>query len=138
MTVLTPTETTLVRKSFIIILSNLNNDTDLAKMVYEKLFKVAPQARGMFSQNMALQEEKLVSMLTQLVMSIGQPNVLNGLIFQLGTSHKAYGVEAAHYDILKEVLIDTFTTIAPEDFTPPTVTAWAKLYDAVANGMQNV
>lgn len=89
----------------------------------------------MFSGSMRVQAEKLTAMFIRIVGNLTKPEALAAQIKMLGKSHAGYGVEAAHYAVLKGVIVSVFQREAPDVFDAPTLTAWGKAYDILAAGM---
>jgi hemoglobin-like flavoprotein len=54
----------------------------------------------------------------------------------LGTKHVSYGVEAAHYDVIGQALLDTLALGLGEGFTPEVKAAWAQIYGVIATTMK--
>lgn len=138
MPLLTPAEIGRIKKSFDALLEALENDTDLAHRIYIRLFELSPESKAMFNTRMNIQEEKLVAMLSRLIGALSDETKLTALVMSLGKTHKDYGVKAHHYVILKQAITMAFLDVAPTAFDAPTVDAWSKAYDAVANGMMAV
>lgn len=132
---LTSDDVVLIRSSFTVLLGRMQGDTAFADAIYDGLFYAAPEVRPMFSGNMRVQAEKLTAMFVRIVGNLTKPEALAEQIKLLGKSHAGYGVEAAHYAVLKDVIVAVFQREAPDVFDDPTLTAWGKAYDILAAGM---
>lgn len=132
---LTDDEIYLIRQSFSGILFKLNNDQVLAHLIYDRLFKEAPEAREMFKKNMQSQEEKLTASLVSIVAYLDQTDDLNKKIKSLSKIHAYHNVEARHYELLKKVLVSVFHEHIPLFMSRKTVKAWSKAYDILAADM---
>lgn len=134
MTRLQEEQAALIKKSFIRILPHREA---FSKSLYDRLFKVAPEARSLFTSDMERQREKLVATLAFVVNGASDLDKLTGEVRALGRRHVDYGVELAHYGILRGVLVDTLAEYLGDDFTPEVQAAWAGLYDDLAEAMTN-
>ena len=115
-------DSALVKKSFVKILPRRN---EFSVSLYDRLFEVAPDARPMFSRDMTRQREKLVATLTLVVNSANKLSELHDDVRELGRRHVHYGTELAHYDVLRDVLVDTLADYLGDDFDTETRAAWA-------------
>lgn len=114
--------------------------------LYNRLFDVAPGVRQMFSTNMDIQREKLVATLTwvasnapKLASDSSEPEEsvldIKRRIRDLGRRHRELGVEPAHYDVLKVVMMDVLRNLLGEKLDEPTEAAWDRFYDIIAAEM---
>ena len=55
----------------------------------------------------------------------------------LGRSHEKYGVEPAHYPIVKEVMLATMTQQLQGAFTERMADAWSQALDLVTSAMKD-
>ncbi|MEM6631098.1 MAG: adenylate/guanylate cyclase domain-containing protein, partial [Bacteroidota bacterium] len=85
----------------------LKEEEKFAALFYDKVFERAPQARSMFRNSMANQGKMLTHMLGSIVYSLSRPEHLTLGLKKLGKSHVKYGVEAAHYPVVKEAMLET-------------------------------
>lgn len=122
----------LIRKSFVRVLARRE---EFSYALYDRLFSVVPEARSLFSSDMVAQREKLVATLAFVVNGASNLGELTNEVRELGRRHRAYGVEMAHYGILRGVLVDTLAEIVGNEFTPDVAAAWAALYDELAEAM---
>lgn len=129
---LTTREAEKVRLTF----SRVVADRDaFSKSFYDRLFTAAPSVRLLFSTNMDMQREKLVATLALVVRSVNNLDALRHDIRELGRRHVEYGAMPVHYDVLRDVFLDTMDEYIGEEFDAETRNAWAKLYDIVAGEM---
>ncbi len=133
---LNPEEAARLRENLVNLVANFSPPISLAERIYERLFEIAPQVRSMFSPNMDMQTNKLLAMLTTLVNFAGDPSKFNEHLERLRYSHADYGVEAAHYDVLKEVMFHVITEAMGDALTEADVAVWTKFYDTIANHMK--
>lgn len=134
MTIPNSKEAGLIKSTFAKILPRRE---EFSLRFYNRLFDVAPSVRPLFSTNMEMQREKLLATLIQVVKCAGNMEQLAGDVRALGRRHRDYGVELEHYDVLRDVLIDTLAEFLGEDFTDQTRHAWAVMYDHIADVMKS-
>jgi len=122
--------------------AHLGTDPDgFARRFYDRVFAIAPAARGMFPADLADQRDKLMRELGTLVtMAValrdgGAADGLVGRLRRLGARHVGYGVAAPHYDVVGAGLLDTLATTVP-DWDAGHHDAWAALYGLAATHMQ--
>ena len=81
----------------------------------ERLFVNGTEAQG----------EILEFMLRSLVSGLGRTNHLALGLQTLGKKHIAYGVEPRHYEVFKQVLLETIEEIlGPKRYRPDIAEAW--------------
>ncbi len=99
---------------------------------YERLFSVAPEVRGMFSDNMDRQVRKFLQSLHVIVSSLGCTEKAVPMLKRLGERHRDYGVTPDHYPIVGGVLIETLERALGDDFTQEARAAWADAFAQIA------
>jgi hemoglobin-like flavoprotein len=114
----------------------LKDEDHFAKLFYEKVFSIAPEARALFRNNMTDQGRLLTHMLGGIVYSLSRPKHLKTGLKKLGQSHVKYGVRAAHYPIVKQAMIDTIDEVLGENKTEKSIDAWNNAFDFVIDTMQ--
>jgi hemoglobin-like flavoprotein len=108
-----------------------------ADLFYDRVFELAPSARSMFPDDLREQKTKLMQMLGTAVTNLHQVDRIVSAIQDMGRRHVGYGVEAAHYDIVGQALLDTLAKGLGDDFTPAVKEAWAETYDLIATTMKD-
>jgi hemoglobin-like flavoprotein len=99
---------------------------------YERLFTRFPQTRAFFaSTDMKEQRKKLLGALALVIQNLRKPEVLTSALTGLDQRHVNYGVRPEHYTIVGAVLLETFSDILGERWTPAYHDAWAQAYEAV-------
>src|SRR5262245_13022713 len=130
--VMTPAQADLIRSSF---------DTmwpvrrQLAELCYGRLFELAPEARGLFRNDMERQRLKLMDMMAALVGALDQRELFQSLIVHSGRQHATFGVSPAQYAAFGEALIWSLAQQFGAAFTPELRAAWIALYAAVQQDM---
>jgi hemoglobin-like flavoprotein len=107
-----------------------------ADLFYDRLFYLAPSLRRMFPGDMRDQKRKLIVMLAIAVQGLDDLSALVPQVKALGARHVGYGVTAAHYRLVGEVLIWTLERGLAGDFTPDVRRAWRRTYALLAGAMQ--
>jgi len=129
---MTPEQIKLVQDSFATIRPAAPK---VAELFYSRLFMVAPQVRPMFPENMDEQGKKLMAVLGTAVQSLTNLPALIPILEKLAQTHLSYGVEAAHYDVVGEVLLWTLEQGLGDDFTQDVNEAWAQTYAIISQTM---
>lgn len=124
-----PAKVALVQESFKKVAPIADQAADL---FYDRVFELAPAARSMFPDDLREQKTKLMQMLGTAVTNLHQVDRIVSAIQDMGRRHVGYGVEAAHYDIVGQALLDTLAKGLGDDFTPAVRDAWAETYDLIA------
>lgn len=100
-------DVTRLRASFAVI----GQDADgFVKALYRELFRRAPWLRGLFPEEMAAQEKKLLDVLAFAVGALDRTEQLVPQLEAMGRRHVDYGVVTADYAVLGETLL----TVLPD------------------------
>lgn len=129
---MTTTEIALVQNSFELLVPNAH---EVALKFYERLFELAPQLRPLFKDDMFDQAMKLIEMLSYAVSSLDDLDSLVPALQDLAQRHVRYGVQAAHYTLVAQALLDTLTSELGEAFGSDERAAWEKVLHTVASVM---
>jgi hemoglobin-like flavoprotein len=132
---MTPEQKKLVRSTFTQLLPQAES---LIGLFYRRLFELDPTMRLLFKIDIHMQERKLLDMLIVAIMGLDNMNQLASALQRMGVRHKAYGVEAEHYDTLWLALHYMLEQGLGERFTAETCEAWETLYRLMATTMQEV
>jgi nitric oxide dioxygenase len=128
-----PRETVrLVQESMRIATLHANQ---LSAAFYMRLLSQAPELRPMFPDSLEDQARKFITMLTVIVEGLDHHEQIVPILQHLGYRHVGYGVAAAHYVVVGDVLIDTLAEQLGDEFTPEMRTAWHTAYATLANTM---
>lgn len=110
-----------------------------ARMFYDKLFELDPEARNMFADaRMDEQRHRLMETLGELVCSIDDTEQFVSQLVMLGKRHARYGVRDSDYDSAGVALLWTLESALGPDFTPAAREAWLEAYHAMASVMRRV
>ena len=103
---------------------------------YERLFTRFPETRALFAAtDMFEQRKKLQRTLALIVEHIQHPEVLSGMLRELGKRHVTYGIRPEHYPLVGTVLLETFADFLGKRWTQAHHDAWVKGFDAVSSIM---
>ncbi|USG60567.1 globin domain-containing protein [Sneathiella marina] len=109
-----------------------------SELFYNRLFELEPGLKPLFcGTDMTGQRHKLIAALTAVVDNLDQVAELAPIIAALGRRHRGYGVEAQHYDVVGQALLDTLKTGLGESWSVELAEAWTTLYGTVAALMQD-
>jgi len=129
---LTPDQRRMVRNSFDAL---RDLAVPVALLFYGKLFQMDPDARHLFHNDLSLQSQKLMDMLTAIVESLEDFDSMSVRLAELGHKHASYGVRAEQYGTLTTALLWTLAQALGADFDTPTRDAWQAALAAVAQAM---
>lgn len=102
---------------------------------YASLFKVAPQVRPLFPEEMFDQSEKLWNSIVMVVEGADDLGSIVNALKDLGARHVAYGAEPAHYAVVSDVLIQTIALLMQDEWSQEHAQAWQAALDAVCATM---
>ncbi len=132
---LTERQVELIRTSW----ANVVPVQDMASTVfYGRLFRIAPEVRPMFPDDMRSQRMKLMKTLGTVVDALDDLDALMPAIRDLAINHVGYGVEAAHYGKVGEALMWTFERLLGPRFDDETRAAWVAAYGALTDAIIEV
>ena len=129
---ITPAQVQLVQSSFEHVLPIV----DVAGMLfYERIFTLAPEARALFGDDIALQATRTMGALKTAVDGLGDIDQIVPFLVRLGARHVRYGVVPEHFDLVGGALLWTLEQGLGEAFTPEVRDAWAATFAVVAQTM---
>ncbi len=129
---LTQDDIRIVRES----LPAIRNQLQPASLAfYENLFKVAPDLRSMFRDDLAGQGMKFFSTLNAIFDMLSDPDVPDSETAELARAHATLGVKAEHFQPMREALDMTLVDTLGSAFKPEIRAAWLNAYDEVAARM---
>ncbi|WP_282605551.1 globin domain-containing protein [Pelagibius sp. Alg239-R121] len=129
---LTADEVELIRSSFRRI-SRVSEQA--ADRFYGILFSRAPETRILFTTDLERQGAMLMSKLAVIVSELHNTHTLAPMLEGLALRHVAYGVKREHYPLAGTALLEAFSDMLGEDFTPEAKAAWEKAYTELADLM---
>lgn len=106
-------------------------------LFYSKLFSDNPSLRKMFPNNMQEQYQKLIDMLSAVIIRLDKLDELTEDIAAMAQRHVQYGVRPAHYKLVGTALLWTLQKGLGTDWNEDVKTAWATCYKILADTMIN-
>lgn len=107
----------------------------LARMFYNRLFRLDPSLRSMFRTDIDVQAEKLMAVLAVLIGSLERFDTLRPTLRYMGSRHAEYGVRPEHYQTVGQALLGTLEEVAGTRFDAAMRVAWTKVLTLVSNEM---
>ena len=104
-------------------------------LFYSKLFTDNPQVKKMFPKDMTQQYNKLIDMITVIVIRLDHLDMLTGDIAAMAQRHVGYGVKTEHYKLVGDALLWTLEKGLGHDWTPEVKDAWETCYNLLAGIM---
>ena len=123
----------LVKETFERIIPIKN---DFVNDFYGELFRIAPNVRALFPEDMSKQKEKLVSTLTFVIASLHNPAMIIKAIEELGKRHLDYKTKKEHYDYVGEAIIFALSKNLGQSFNAEVRAAWVEAYNMIADIMK--
>ena len=129
---ITPAQVQLVQSSFEHVLPIV----DVAGMLfYERIFTLAPEARTLFGDDIALQATRTMGALKTAVDGLGDIDQIMPFLVRLGARHVRYGVVPEHFDLVGSAFLWTLEQGLGDAFTPEVHEAWAAAFGVIARAM---
>ncbi len=107
-----------------------------AEIFYTKLFELDPALKSLFTNDMTVQGQKLMTMIGAAVNGLDDLESLVPVVQDLGKKHGEYGVELSHYDTVGTALIYTLEVGLGDAFTEDVKGAWITVYTILADTMK--
>lgn len=107
-----------------------------AGLFYQNLFAADPTLRILFKGDMQAQGAKLMQMISAAVGKLNDLDALVPVLQGLGKRHGAYGVRDEHYGTVGAALLKTLEQGLGPAFTPEVKAAWTEVYGVMADVMQ--
>ncbi|MDR7279918.1 globin domain-containing protein [Catenuloplanes atrovinosus] len=107
----------------------------LAGYFYARIFLSCPGLRDLFPVQMDVQRARLLGAIVTAVQNLDEPERLDGYLRDLGRDHRKYQVEAEHYAVVGDALLESLRTFAGERWTPEFERAWRDGYELIARKM---
>ncbi len=111
------------------------NATAVAELFYQRLFKLNPALRPLFTGDMVQQGRMLMSMLHAAVNGLTNLEALVPVVRKLGANHVHYGVRDEDYATVGSALLETLEVGLGESFTPAVRDAWTAAYGLLSSTM---
>ncbi len=129
---MTPQEIQLVKRTFEMVLPLADT---FALIFYDRFFFLEPEIRSLFRTDMALQREKLITMLALIVRGLDQPENFVEELKQMGLRHASYRVEPEHYLVMIQAIVWSLNESLGEMVTEEVFAAWEKALNIISDIM---
>jgi len=129
---MTPAQIRIVRQSFERAAPSRQN---VANLFYANLFEVDPTFRLLLSGHSSARGEKLMEAVGVMVENLHRPHMFIPALEVLAVRHFGYGLEQAHYAVVRAALVRTVRDVLGPQATTEIEEAWAAAYDAIAAEM---
>src|SRR6478736_4938252 len=130
---ITPAQVELVQSSFQLVLPI----ADAAGMMfYERIFTLAPEARALFGDDIALQASRTMGAVKTAVDGLDDIDQVAPFLLRLGARHVRYGVRPEHFDLVGGALLWTLEQGLGDLFTDDVREAWTAAYGVIAGTMR--
>jgi hemoglobin-like flavoprotein len=129
---ITPAQVELVQSSFQHVLPI----ADVAGLLfYERIFTMAPEARALFGDDIALQASRTMAAVKTAVNGLDNLDQIAPFLVRLGARHVRYGVQPEHFDLVGGALLWTLEQGLGDAFTPEVHDAWSAAFGLIARAM---
>jgi len=102
---------------------------------YDALFARDPSLRAMFRDDLEGQGMRFMSTLKTIVNALDSEEELVAKMADLARMHQILGIQPAQFDTMGEALMETFTQLLGDAFTPELEAAWRKAYGRISQAM---
>jgi hemoglobin-like flavoprotein len=103
----------------------------LGDVFYGKLFELAPEARDLFSTDLHIQGETLISMLGVAVNMLDKLSIIDPIVQDLGRRHVRYRVRPEFVQPFRQALMHTLGRALGDGFSEQIRDAWDAMFDAL-------
>jgi hemoglobin-like flavoprotein len=103
----------------------------LGDVFYAKLFELAPGARELFSTDLHIQGETLLSMLGVAVNMLDKLAIIDPIVQDLGRRHLRYRVHADYIQPFLQALMYTLGWALGDGFSEQVRDAWEAMFDVL-------
>ena len=129
---MTPRQIELVENSWDFVLTNT---AEGGVIFYDKLFELDPSLRSLFKDDIKLQSQKLISLITFAVHKLNSLEEIISDVKALGARHRGYQVKPEYYLTVAEALLWTLGKGLGNQWNEELKEAWVTLYTRLSNTM---
>lgn len=104
-------------------------------LFYDRLFAREPDLKAMFRDDLEGQGMRFMSTLRTIVGALDVPGGLDQAMVELAATHRLMGVRKEMFATMQEALVETFSALLGDAFTPKLETAWRNAYGEIADAM---
>lgn len=130
---MTPDQVASVRSTLAAIEADLPTVT---ARFYNELFARHPEVRALFTGDQDALQQKFAAEILVLATLLDKVDELTAHTADLGRRHAGYGVRAANYAQVRDVLLSVLKEILGDQFGEQDELAWRRMYHLVATAMQ--
>jgi hemoglobin-like flavoprotein len=102
---------------------------------YRRAFEEEPSLTDMFTSEPAVQRARFAAELDEIVRAMRSLEVFEPRVRALGEAHRAFGVQAAHYQLMGRALLGALAAALGPAWTPEVEDAWGLAYNLTAETM---
>jgi methyl-accepting chemotaxis protein len=103
------------------------------EVFYQRLFELDPTLKKLFPDNVDLQANKLIKMLTYIITHLQSLHELSEEISQLARRHTHYGAKPEHLKTVGQALIDSLAQVNGKRWDKETAEAWQQVYFSISS-----
>jgi hemoglobin-like flavoprotein len=105
-------------------------------LFYNRLFKIAPDVKPMFSKTaMPEQSKKLLTMLGYVIAKLDRLDSIIDEVAKLAQRHEGYGVKATHYTAVGTALLCMLEQGLSTQWNEELKAAWTEVYTVLSEAM---
>ena len=104
-------------------------------LFYERIFTLAPSARALFGDDIALQAKRTMAAVKTVVDGLDSLDTVAPFLIRLGARHVRYGVQPEHFDVVGAALMWTLEQGLGDLFTPEVQDAWTAAWTIIVDAM---
>jgi hemoglobin-like flavoprotein len=104
-------------------------------LFYERVFTLAPEARALFGEDIAVQARRTMAAVATAVAGLDALDEVAPFLTRLGARHVRYGVRPEHFEVVGAALLWTLEQGLDELFTPAVRDAWIAAWGIIAGAM---
>jgi nitric oxide dioxygenase len=129
---MTPHQIILIQNSFATLALDAEN---AGEVFYRHLFALAPEVRPLFSEEMTVQQLKLLQTLAIVVDALSRLPTILPVVRELARRHVSYGTSDEHYPVVGQALIAMLREILGDGLDAETEAAWGEAYGVLSSEM---
>jgi hemoglobin-like flavoprotein len=129
---MTPSQIQLVQSALPVIAAEKEQ---VARLFYSRLFQLEPALQDLFTGDMIVQGDKMVTLLGTLIAALNRPDQIVPVLQALGQRHAGCGVQDSHYATVGSALLWTLERCLTTNFTAEMRDAWIALFFVVSRTM---
>ena len=130
---MTPKQVQIVKHTFGLLAPQASEATEI---FYRELFRIAPDTRRLFPDDMRDHKSKFVQMLATFVKCLDNVSGISEHVVDLGRRHAGYDVSESDYDLVGQALLCMLHRLLGARCTPEIRDAWAAAYGMLARLMK--